>query len=493
MNRIVECVPNFSEGRNADTIEALLATIRSVSGAVVLDRQSDADHNRSVITFVGTPEAVTEAAFMAAREAFQRIDLTTHRGEHPRVGATDVIPFVPIRGVTLDDCAQLARQVGRRISDELRIPVFLYEHAATAPFRRRIEDIRRESLEGLAERMRMDPKWAPDFGDAKLHRTGGATIVGARMPLIAYNVNLSTTDLSIAKVISQTIRESSGGLPAVKAVAIALKTRNMVQVSMNLADYKQTPVQVAFEAVKAEALKRGIAVDSSEIIGLIPEAAVAQITGHYLQLEKFETDQVLEARMAQALTQDLAAMVSPFLETVSGPMPGPGGASVAAMTAASAAALGVMVTGILLKDERLAVEHTRLEGVRKALIQLRDNLQAAVREDAVAYQAVLAAQHRSKLDPDRVAAIKGAMTVAIAVPLAILQWSMETMEALQVLTPFAAPHLATDLAVGVTLAQAAGSSAVSIVRTNLESLQDDPRSPSLLARLTDFEQRLSKK
>jgi glutamate formiminotransferase/formiminotetrahydrofolate cyclodeaminase len=483
MDRIVECVPNFSEGRNAATIEALLAAIRSVSGAVLLDRQSDADHNRSVITFVGTPEAVAQAAFMAAQQAFQRIDLSTHRGEHPRVGATDVIPFVPIRDVTIDDCAQLARQVGRRISEELRVPVFLYEHAATAPFRRRIEDIRREGLEGLGERMRLDPKWAPDFGDAKLHRTAGATVVGARMPLIAYNVNLATTDLSIARVIAQTIRESSGGLPAVKAVAIALKTRNMVQVSMNLTDYKQTPVHVAFEAVKVEALKHGISVDSSEIIGLIPEAAVAQITGHYLQLEKFETDQVLEARMAQALTQDLSAMVSPFLETVSGPMPGPGGASVAAMTAASAAALGVMVTGILLKDERPAAEHKRLEDLRKALVQLRDNLQAAVRDDAEAYQAVLAAQRRSKLDPERPAAIKQAMTVAIAVPLAILQWSVESLEALQAFTPSAAPHLATDLRVGATLTQAAGWSAVSVIRTYLESLLDYPRVTQMLTHL----------
>ena len=279
MDRIVECVPNFSEGRKAETVEALVAAIRSVSGCVVLDQQSDADHNRTVITFVGTPEAVAEAAFVAAREALQRIDLTTHRGEHPRVGATDVIPFVPIRKVSIQDCVQIAREVGRRLADELRIPVFLYEHAASVPFRRRIEDIRREGLEGLAERMRMDPRWAPDFGDAKLHRTGGATVVGARRPLIAYNVNLASQDLNIAKAIAQTVRESDGGLRSVKAVGIALKSRGMVQVSMNLTNYEETPVYLAFEAVKSEGLKRGVAVHSSEVIGLIPEDAVAQVAG----------------------------------------------------------------------------------------------------------------------------------------------------------------------------------------------------------------------
>src|SRR3989442_4084517 len=292
MDRIVECVPNFSEGRKAETVEALVAAIRSVSGCVVLDQQSDADHNRTVITFVGTPEAVAEAAFVAAWEALQRIDLTTHRGEHPRVGATHVIRFVPIRKVSIEDCVQIAREVGRRLAEELRIPVFLYEHAASAPFRRRIEDIRREGLEGLAERMRMDPRWAPDFGDARLHRTAGATVVGARRPLIAYNVNLASQDLNIAKAIAQTVRESDGGLRSVKAVGIALKSRGMVQVSMNLTNYEETPVYLAYEAVKAEAAKRGVEVQSSEVIGLIPEAAVAQVAGHYLKLENFSMSQI---------------------------------------------------------------------------------------------------------------------------------------------------------------------------------------------------------
>jgi glutamate formiminotransferase / formiminotetrahydrofolate cyclodeaminase len=492
MDRIVECVPNFSEGRNAETIEALMGAIRSVAGVVLLDQQSDADHNRTVLTFVGTPEGVAEAAFIAAQEASRRIDLTTHRGEHPRVGATDVIPFVPIRHATMEDCIHLARLVGRRLADELRLPVFLYEAATTMSFRSRIEDIRRGGLEGLAERMRLEPEWAPDFGDAKPHRTAGATIVGARRPLIAYNVNLAGTDLNIAKIIAQTVRASNGGLPSVKAVGIALKSRGMVQVSMNLTNYEETPVQTAFEAVKAEAAKHGVRVHSSEVVGLIPEAAVAQVAGHYLQLENFHPDQVLEARLAKALTQDLSAMVSPFLEAASAPMPGPGGASVAALTAAAAVSLGVMVSGILVEDAQPSAAREALKKQRHSLIELRDQLQAAVREDAEAYRAVLQARKRSKLDPNRSAAIREAMDIAIAVPLAILQWSVEGLENLRELMPSVTDHLAADLRVGALLARAAGQATISVIKTNLESLKDDPRVPHLSKSLGVLEERINR-
>ncbi len=301
MDRLVECVPNFSEGRKVETVDALAAAISAVPGVVLLDRQSDADHNRSVLTFIGPPEAAAEAAFRAVEQALHRIDLTTHRGEHPRVGATDVIPFVPIRGVTMEDCVHLARTVGRRLAEELHIPIFLYEHAAKAPFRAHVEDIRRGGLDELAERMRMNPEWSPDFGDAKLHRTAGATMVGARRFLIAYNVNLATTDLDVANAIALKVRASNGGLPSVKAVGIALKSRGCVQVSMNLTNYEETPLYAAFEAVKAEAARHGVSVHSSEVVGLLPEAAIAQVAAHYLMLESFAMSQALETRMAQAL------------------------------------------------------------------------------------------------------------------------------------------------------------------------------------------------
>ncbi len=490
MDRIVECVPNFSEGRNVETIDALSAAIESVPGVVLLDRGSDPDHNRSVLTFVGSPEGVAEAAFVAAREALHRIDLTTHRGEHPRVGATDVIPFVPIRGVTMEDCVHLARIVGRRLAEELHIPVFLYEHAAKTPYRTRVEDIRRGGLEELAERMRMNPEWSPDFGDAKLHRTAGATIVGARRPLIAYNVNLNSTSLDIAKTISHAVRASNGGLPSVKAVGIGLKSRGLVQVSMNLTNFEETPVHEAFEAVKSEAAKRNVSVHSSEVIGLIPEAAVAQVAGHYLQLENFKTDQVLEARMAKALSHDLSATVGPFLDAVSATAPVPGGGSVAALASAAAAALGVMVSGVLIEKEQHPGKAGDLQKKRHHLIQIRDRLQATIREDASAYTAVIQASKRPTIDPDRNAAIHQALSLAIAVPLAVIEWVVEGQEALLELLPFAKPPLAADLKVGIHLAQAAGEAAIATVKTNLDALKDDPRVPALLTQLATYEARL---
>lgn len=492
MNRLVECVPNFSEGRKAETIDALVAAIHSVPGVVLLDRQSDADHNRSVLTFIGPPESVAEAAFRAAEQALHRIDLTAHRGEHPRVGATDVIPFVPVRGVTRDDCVHLARLVGRRLAEELHIPVFLYEHAAKAPFRTRVEDIRRGGLEELAERMRMNPEWAPDFGDAKLHRTAGATIVGARRPLIAYNVNLASKDLDLAKAIALKVRASNGGLPSVKAVGIALKTRSIVQVSMNLTNHEETPVHQTFEAVKEEAAKRGVAVHSSEVIGLIPEAAVAQVVGHYLKLENFSMSQVLEARMAHVLAQDLSTTVGPFLEAVSAPKAVPGGGSVAALTGAAAVSLGVMIAGRLLEKESQPDKTAVLRSKRDLLIQLRNRLQAAIREDAVAYNAVIQSAKRPTLDPERGAAMQEAFSVAIAVPLAIMELAVTGTEILRELIPFATTPMAADLKAGIFMARAAGEGALACVKANLDSLKDDPRVPDLLKHLLSYEERLQK-
>ena len=490
MDRLVECVPNFSEGRKPETIAALVNAIQSVPGVVVLDRQSDADHNRSVLTFIGPPESVAEAAFRAAEEALHRINLTTHRGEHPRVGATDVMPFVPIRGVTMDDCVHLARLVGRRLADELHIPVFLYEHAAKASFRTRIEDIRRGGLDELAERMRMNPEWSPDFGDAKLHRTAGATIVGARRPLIAYNVNLSSNNLDIAKAIALTVRASNGGLPSVKAVGIALKTRGIVQVSMNLTNFEETPVHVAYEAVKAEAAKRGVEVQSSEVIGLIPETAVAKVAGHYLKLENFSMNQILEARMAQVLMQDLSTTVIPFLEAVSAPNAAPGGGSASAMIGATAMALGVMVAGRLLEKETQRDKIATLRSKRDLLVQLRNRLQAAIREDAAAYNAVLKNSKRPMIDPERGAALQESLNVAIAVPLAIIELTVTGRDVLRELIPFASPPLAADLKAGIFAARAACEGALTCVKANLESLKDDPRGPELLKQLAPYEERL---
>ena len=304
-NRIVECVPNFSEGRNVATVRALTDAVCAVPGVVLLDQTMDPDHHRAVLTFAGAPEAVAEAAFHAAKTAAAHIDLRTHQGEHPRVGATDVVPFVPIRGVTMRECVELARTVGRRIGEELKIPVFLYEQAATRPDHARLETIRLGGLTGLAHRMETDPDWTPDFGPPRLHPTAGATAVGARRILVAFNVNLKTNDLGIAKAIAKTVRQSSGGLAHVKAIGVPLASRGHVQVAMNLVNIDDTPVHVAFEAVRRAAEQRGVQVAGSELIGLVPRQAVAQARTAGIQIDSFDPSKVLEARLEQAGLGDL--------------------------------------------------------------------------------------------------------------------------------------------------------------------------------------------
>src|SRR5262245_20903814 len=258
MERIVECIPNFSEGRRVEVVDSIVAAIKSVQGVVLLDREMDPSHNRSVVTFVGEPEACVEAAVRAVGRAAELIDLTKHQGEHPRMGATDVIPFVPISKVTMDDCVKLAREAGRRIAEQYKIPVYLYEAAATRPDRVNLADIRKGEFEGLRGEIETNPNRKPDFGDAKIHPTAGGTVVGARPALIAYNVNLATSDVSVAKKIAKVIRFAGGGLRYVKALGFELKDRNIVQVSMNMVNFEGTPLFRAFDMVKREAERYGV-------------------------------------------------------------------------------------------------------------------------------------------------------------------------------------------------------------------------------------------
>lgn len=297
VERIVECVPNFSEGRRGDVVAAIADAARSVRGVTVLDVQLDANHNRSVITFVGEPDAAREAAFRMAAKAADLIDMNVHRGEHPRIGALDVLPFIPIRGVTMDDCVRLAREVGKRIADELGIPVYLYEAAATRSARKSLPELREGQFEGLRAEIESNPDRAPDFGPRKLHPTAGASVVGARPPLIAYNVNLGTTDLSIAKKIAKLVREKDGGLPAVRALGFELKDRGLVQVSMNLVNYRVTSIEAAFEAVSGHTAKLGAPLVSSEIVGLVPEDALPPSPEQRLKLENWSANQILENRL----------------------------------------------------------------------------------------------------------------------------------------------------------------------------------------------------
>ncbi len=297
MVEVVECVPNFSEGRRKDVVDAIGSAIASVAGARILDVQMDADHNRSVITFVGDRRAVSEAAFRAASAAIERIDMNAHRGEHPRVGALDVLPFVPIAGVTMEDGVALARAVGKRIADELHVPVYLYEAAATRPDRRALPDVRRGEYEGLKAEIETNPDRKPDFGPARLHPTAGACIVGARPVLIAWNVNLRTADVGVARRIAKAIRESDGGLPAVRAKGFALSERGLVQVSMNMIDYRRTSLVQAFEAIRALSEKEGVEIAESEVVGLIPLDALVDGATQYFKLARFHRDQILETRL----------------------------------------------------------------------------------------------------------------------------------------------------------------------------------------------------
>jgi len=296
---LVECVPNFSEGRRAEVVEALAEEIAGVPGVRVLDRQMDPDHNRAVITFAGQSEGVGEAAFRAVGRASQLIDMEHHRGEHPRIGATDVIPFVPLGETPMDRCVELARRVGRRIGEELQIPVYLYERAATRPDRRNLEDLRRGEYEGLKTAILSDPTRAPDFGPRRLHPRAGAVVVGARQPLIAFNVYLKTKDVGAAKAIARAIRTRGGSLPAVKALGFEIPHLGLVQVSMNLTDFHRTSLLTAYRAVAAQAEQQGVEISHSEIVGLVPLAAVADVTGQALRLEGFTPDQILERRLGE--------------------------------------------------------------------------------------------------------------------------------------------------------------------------------------------------
>jgi glutamate formiminotransferase len=297
MAEIVECVPNFSEGRRKEVVDELVAAIGSAAGVRVLDREMDASHNRCVITFVGDRTSVAEAAFRGARRAVDLIDMNRHHGEHPRVGALDVLPFVPIAGVTMDDCADLARAVGKRIADELHVPVYLYEAAATRPDRRALPDVRRGEYEGLKAEIGTDPDRKPDFGPAQLHPTAGACIVGVRPVLIAWNVNLRTKDVAIARRIAKAIRESDGGLPAVRAKGFELADRGLVQVSMNMVDYRRTSLVQAFEAIRTLAAKEGVEIAEAEIVGLVPLDALIEGATQYFKLARFHREQILETRL----------------------------------------------------------------------------------------------------------------------------------------------------------------------------------------------------
>src|SRR6202041_2820060 len=425
MKRLIECVPNFSEGRDAAKVDAIVSAMSAVPGVYVLDKEMDADHNRCVVTLAGEPDPVAEAALRGVGKALELIDLTEHSGAHPRVGAADVIPFIPISGVTIDDCVALPRRFGREIWMRYRIPVFFYEAAATRPDRVNLENVRKGQFEGLRDELKRNHDRQPDIGEPKLHPTAGVAVVGARKFLIAYNVNLNTPDVSIANRIAKAIRHSSGGLRYVKSMGVELKARNLAQVSINLTDFEQTPMHRVYEMVKREGARYGAIPVGSEIVGLIPKKAIEMAADFFLQLESFSPEQVFENKLATALggappeagkDGKLASLARPFLDAVAAPTATPGGGSVSALAGAMAASLGQMVAGLSRKKKSQAAHVDRLSTELDSLRHIADDLADAIDRDAASYDAVMAAFKLPHGDADEVqkrdTAIQAATKVA---------------------------------------------------------------------------------
>jgi len=487
MQTIIECVPNFSEGRDPEKVKAIVLAILDGPEVYLLDQEMDADHNRCVITFVGTRESVGKAALRGMGKAAELIDLNRQRGAHPRIGATDVMPFIPISGVTLAECVRIAEEVAEEAWRRFKIPTYLYEAAARRPERRNLENIRRGQFEGLREEVRTNPARRPDFGEAALHPTAGATVVGARKFLIAYNIDLNTPEVALAKAIAKKIRASSGGFPCVKAMGVELKSRHLAQVSMNLTDFETTSIATVFDAISREAAGQGVEVLSSEIVGLVPRRALEQTAVQYLKVENYHPQLVFENRLEQIIqeqgqraarheTRTLRAMAEAFVSAVAAPTAAPGGGSVSSLAGALAAALGEMVCGLSLNRPSMATHDLKLRESRNRLAALRERLLENIDRDALSYNAVLAAFRLPKSTEaekaGRAQAIEEASKNATSVPLETAELSAEVATIISGLRDITIPLAASDLAVALDLAGTAGRGAIENVRANLPSIKD---------------------
>jgi len=468
--KLVECVPNFSEGRREEVVEAIVAALIAVPGVVLLDREMDADHNRCVITLAGAPEAVLDGAFHGIREAVRRIDLTRHRGEHPRMGAADVVPFVPLRGATMEECVALAERLGRRVGEELDVPVYLYERAARRPERRDLAAVRKGEFEGLREEIGREPSRDPDFGPRRIHPTAGAVAIGARPFLVAYNVNLATGDLKVAKDIAAKVREKGGGLRSVKALGFELRERGLVQVSMNLTDCTVNGMGEAWAAVARLAAEAGVGVVESEIVGLVPQEAVDRAAAAGLRIRGFDRGLIVENRLAERLgPPDPFAATHPFLDALGAATPAPGGGSAAALAAALGAALVRMVAGVTAqksKDDVLRIEMERLGGRAGAL---EGELRALVREDAEAYDAYLKLKKAGAPAADQ----ERALLHAADVPLRVARAAGVGIGLAVTAAERGRKALASDAAVAAWLLRSGAQGAALNVRINLPGIADE--------------------
>jgi glutamate formiminotransferase/formiminotetrahydrofolate cyclodeaminase len=472
---LVECVPNFSEGRDPAKVDAIVDAMK-IPGVYLLDREMDFDHNRCVITLVGERDAIQEAAIRGVGKAAELIDLTKHQGAHPRMGAADVVPFIPIDGVTIEDCVAMARHVGAEIAMRFQIPVYLYEAAAATPERQNLENIRRGQFEGIRADIATNPARKPDFGEPRVHPTAGATVVGARKALVAYNVFLNTPDVDIAKKIAKAVRFSNGGLRFVKGAGFLV--RGMAQVSMNLTDFEQTPIHRVFEFVKREAARYGVIPVSSEIVGLIPKRALEQAAEWFLQVENFDSSLILENRLTAIMTGKMAiggfrAGIEPFIEQLAAPTATPGGGSAAAAAGAMAAALASMVATMSRGKKAYLQYEAQLSEAIARLAQLREELKSAIDADAESYNVVMKAYKSAKESSDGDAAISTALKQATSVPLGVAEKVVEVAEIARTLQPITNPNMKSDLTTASALAKAALEGALANVEINLDSLKDE--------------------
>ncbi|MCX5789014.1 MAG: glutamate formimidoyltransferase [Elusimicrobia bacterium] len=488
--KLVECVPNFSEGRDKAKIEAIVSAAKGVAGVRVLDVESDPDHHRCVLSYVAPPEAALEAAFRAAAKARELIDLTRHQGEHPRMGAVDVIPFIPVAGTDIKECVALARKLAERIGRELEIPVFLYGLAAAKPERLDLAQVRKGQFEGLRTAIGTDPSRDPDFGPRRIHPTAGAVAVGAREQIINFNVNLDLKNAEEGKAIAKKIRTSGGGLPALRAKEIVLSS-GFIQISTVLTDYRTTGIRKVLDAILTEARARGADLVSTEIIGLIPRAALVDHSVDILRVVNFDPKaQVLEERLDQ-LGGDWREAGAKLAEALASTDPTPGGGSAACAAGAMGCGLGEMAAGISLGSKKLDLSRKpALEALRSRFGGARSRLVELAGEDAASFDRVMAAMKLPKEDPARPAAIQKALEGAAQVPLETARLAAKAFADAREAAPLCTPHVASDAACAAHLLTAAVRCAVENVRINTSALKDravakrlDEEADELIARV----------
>ncbi|OLD01040.1 glutamate formimidoyltransferase [archaeon 13_1_20CM_2_54_9] len=492
--RLVECVPNFSEGRRKEVVDAITGEIESVPGVTLLDVESNPDHNRCVISFVGEPFSVKEAALAAGRMAVKLIDLNHHKGEHPRMGAVDVVPFVPLSGVTMEDCVGLAREFGKEFAEQLHVPVFLYEEAATTPDRHNLADVRDGEFEKLRDEIGKNPTRKPDFGPEKIHPTAGATAVGAREILIAYNANLGTSNLSVAKKIAHELRSKDGGLAFVKALGFELKERGIVQVSMNLTNFRKSQMFKAYEMVRLFAERYGVPVVGSEVVGLVPMDAIIDSAEFYLRLENFSRDQILEEKLfAPRLDTLTDHSLSLFSEEVASRKATPGGGSVSAYMGALGAGLVCMVARITLGKREPTGNSVRLTEIVSEGEKLRQKLLSLVVEDAAAFDSVIQAYKLPKDNADtRTRAIQAATIKATEVPMSTIELAHQSLKLAGELADIGTTSALSDVATAVAASMGAVEGAASNVLINLNPIKDKSYVDKISKRLTALRSEASK-